>query len=167
MTAHGAALGAAVRDLAPADVAWVHALNQANGRKLSFMEAPDFEAMLSRARFARVLDPEAAFLLAYDQPPTKDSPNFAWVRQHYPKALYIDRIAVAPHARRQGAARRLYEYLFQQAATQGFPQIACEINADPPNPASDAFHAALGFKPVGEARLEGRGKTVRYYLVRI
>jgi uncharacterized protein len=158
------ALGAAIRDLAPADVAWVHALNQANGEELSFMEAQDFEAMLSRARFARVLDPEAAFLLAYDQPPTTDSPNFAWVRQHYPQALYIDRIAVAPHARRQGVARQLYEDLFHQATTQGFPQIACEINATPPNPASDAFHAALGFQPVGEARLEGRGKTVRYYV---
>ena len=128
------------------------------------MEASDFETMLSRARFARVLDPEAAFLLAYDQPTTADSPNFAWVREHFPKALYIDRIAVAPQARRQGVARRLYEDLFQQAATHGFPQIACEINATPPNPASDAFHAALGFKPVGEARLEGRGKTVRYYM---
>ena len=161
------ALGAAVRAFAPEDLDWAHALNQANGRELSFMEAAHFEALLSRARFARVLDPEAAFLLAFDQPPTTDSPNFAWVRQHYPEALYIDRIAVAPHARRQGVARRLYEDLFQEAAAQGFPQIACEINADPPNPASDAFHAALGFKPVGEARLEGRGKTVRYYLVRI
>ena len=155
------ALGAAVRDLAPEDLDWAHALNQANGRELSFMEATDFTAMLSRARFARVLDPEAAFLLAFDQPPTIDSPNFAWVRQHYPEALYIDRIAVASHARRQGVARRLYEDLFQQAAAQGFPQIACEINADPPNPASDAFHEALGFKPVGEARLEDRGKTGR------
>lgn len=157
-------LGPAVRDLAPTDVAWVHALNQANGEELSFMEAPDFTAMLSRARFARVLDPEAAFLLAFDQSPTTYSPNFAWVRQHYAQALYIDRIAVATHARRQGAARWLYEDLFQQAATQGFTQIACEINADPPNPTSDAFHAALGFKPVGKARLKGRGKTVRYYL---
>jgi uncharacterized protein len=161
------ALGAAVRDLAPTDVAWVHALNQANGEELSFMEAPDFKAMLSRARFARVMDPEAAFLLAFDKPPTTDSPNFAWVRQHYAQALYIDRIAVAPHARRQGVASRLYEDLFQQAAAHGFTQIACEINATPPNPASDAFHAALGFKPVGEARLEGRGKTVRYYVVTI
>ena len=158
------ALGPAIRDLAPTDFAWVHALNQENGKELSFMEAAVFKAMLSRVRFARVLDPEAVFLLAFDQMPTTDSPNFAWVRQHYPEALYIDRIAVAAHARRQGVARRIYEDLLQEAAAQGFRQIACEINADPPNPASDAFHAALGFKPVGEARLERRGKTVRYYL---
>jgi predicted GNAT superfamily acetyltransferase len=34
--------------------------------------------------------------------------------------------------------------------------------AIPPNPASDAFHAALGFAEVGSARLFDGMKTVRY-----
>lgn len=32
---------------------------------------------------------------------------------------------------------------------------------EPPNPASDAFHAALGFEPVGSAGVGS--KTVRYF----
>ena len=152
------------RDLTPADIAWVHALNQANGEALSFMDLSAFQAMLDRARYARILTPEAAFLLAYDQAPTADSPNFNWFATHRPGALYIDRVAVAPHARRQGAARTLYEDLFREAASLGFKEIGCEINTDPPNPGSVKFHAALGFEQVGEARLEGRGKTVGYWV---
>ena len=40
--------------------------------------------------------------------------------------------------------------------------MVCEVNAEPPNPASDAFHAALGFTEVGQATLN-RGKVVRYF----
>ena len=45
----------------------------------------------------------------------------------------------------------------------GVPLLCCEVNAEPPNPASDAFHRAMGFAPVGEAFLADRGKTVRYF----
>ena len=39
--------------------------------------------------------------------------------------------------------------------------MTCEVNSDPPNPASDVFHAAMGFSVTGEALLDN-GKTVRY-----
>ncbi len=56
----------------------------------------------------------------------------------------------------------LYETLFERARAAGQEQVVCEVNADPPNPASDAFHAALGFVEVGSAPLAS-GKTVRYF----
>jgi predicted GNAT superfamily acetyltransferase len=37
-----------------------------------------------------------------------------------------------------------------------------EAPRSPPNPGSDAFHAALGFREVGRAFLADRGKAVRY-----
>ena len=40
--------------------------------------------------------------------------------------------------------------------------LACEVNLDPPNPGSLAFHARLGFRPVGEARDPRNGKRVLY-----
>ena len=42
------------------------------------------------------------------------------------------------------------------------PILCCEVNIDPPNPVSDAFHAFFGFVEVGWAFLPDRGKSVRY-----
>jgi predicted GNAT superfamily acetyltransferase len=40
--------------------------------------------------------------------------------------------------------------------------VVCEVNSEPPNPASDAFHAAMGFTEVGRATIHQGRKTVRY-----
>ncbi len=102
-----------------------------------------------------------ALLLAFDRDAAYDNPNFNWFKARYPRFVYVDRIVVAASARGRGLARALYLDLFARSA--GHERVVCEINAEPPNPASDAFHAALGFAAVGSARLPGTGKTVRYF----
>lgn len=72
----------------------------------------------------------------------------------------------APAARGRGLARLLYGALITRARAAGHERIVCEVNADPPNPASDAFHRAFGFAPVGTAPLEN-GKTVSYLALRL
>jgi uncharacterized protein len=69
---------------------------------------------------------------------------------------------VAPSARGRGCARQLYHDLFEYAAQAGHDRIVCQVNKTPPNPASDAFHAALGFVEVGTASVHGGSRTVRY-----
>ena len=91
-----------------------------------------------------------------------DSPNFIWFRARYPRFVYVDRIVVAPSARGRGCARRLYDDLFEHAARAGNDRVVCEVNKTPPNPASNAFHAALGFVEVGSASVHGGSRTVRY-----
>jgi len=153
-----------IRDLQAADLDWVHPLNQANGEMLSFMERPAFAAMAARAAYARIVAPEAGFLLAFDrQPIPGDSPNFDWFQGRFSRYLYIDRIAVAPHARRQGVAQRLYADVAPFARANGYAALTAEINSDPPNPGSDDFHAAQGFSPIGSALVPSREyKTVTY-----
>jgi predicted GNAT superfamily acetyltransferase len=56
---------------------------------------------------------------------------------------------------------RLYADLFDRAAEAGHDRIVCEVNRQPPNPASDAFHAALGFAEVGSANIHTGSRTVR------
>ncbi|TIO65190.1 MAG: GNAT family N-acetyltransferase, partial [Mesorhizobium sp.] len=63
----------------------------------------------------------------------------------------------------RGHARRLYEDLFEHVRRACHTIVTCEVNADPPNPTSDAFHAALGFGEVGDAVIHGGRKSVRYY----
>jgi predicted GNAT superfamily acetyltransferase len=102
------------------------------------------------------------FLLAFDQDARYDSPNFLWFRARYPRFVYVDRIVVASSARGRGHARRLYDDLFEHARRAGQERVVCEVNTIPPNPESDALHAALGFVEVGTATIHGGSKTVRY-----
>ena len=48
-------------------------------------------------------------------------------------------------------------------AAEGRERLVCEINSEPPNPQSDAFHRKLGFHAGRSQVLEGKGKTVRYW----
>lgn len=150
-----------IRPVRPEDLGWVHALNQAHELELSPLTPAGLRALIFDATYARVAD-DGAFLVGFDQSAVYESPNFLWHRARFERFLYIDRIAVAATHRRRGLAARLYEDLFSFAARRGDERVVCEVNSDPPNPASTAFHAGLGFTLVGEARLAERGKSVRY-----
>jgi hypothetical protein len=154
-----------IRPLGESDLAWVHALNQANMIELSDETLDGLAARAARACIAAVCDPHLGFMLAFNKRPTPvgkpGSMNWDWLAARMAEFVYLDRIAIAEPARGKGFARRMYEYLFITAESLGAKRIACEVNIDPPNPASDAFHAAMGFEVIGEARL-GNGKTVRY-----
>jgi predicted GNAT superfamily acetyltransferase len=152
-------------DLRTADAATrtgVLALNAAHETETSPLDAARLDAMLAEAFFAAAMTADgdvAAFLIAFDQGAAYDSPNFRWFRDRLPCFAYGDRIVTDPASRGRGLARRLYAALF--AAAGPFGRVVCEVNLDPPNPASDRFHAALGFHEVGRERL-ANGKTVRY-----
>lgn len=80
-----------------------------------------------------------------------------WFGDRYERFLYLDRIAVAASRRRQGIGAQLYDAM--EAAAAPFEQMVCDVNIDPPNDASLAFHAFRGYLEVG--RLEhGAVKTV-------
>lgn len=137
-------------------------LNNAHAIKLSWLEPGRLTAMLGQAFHARRIGRVEAFLLSFDESADYDSPNYLWFRARYPRFVYVDRVVVAPAARGRGHARHLYADLIGRAAAAGHDKIVCEVNSDPPNPASDAFHAALGFTEVGEAAIHSGSKTVRY-----
>ena len=140
------------------------AINNEHAQELSWLEPERLTQLVRQAFLARRIGDVDALLLAFDQDAEYDSPNFLWFRARYPRFVYVDRIVVASAARGRGLARRLYRELFEQATYAGHTHIVCEVNSDPPNPASDAFHAALGFVEVGSARIHDGRKTVRYLL---
>jgi predicted GNAT superfamily acetyltransferase len=140
----------------------VLALNNEHAVELSWLDATKLRHLLKEAFHARRAGNVAAFLMAFDQRADYDSPNYLWFRDRYPRFVYVDRIVVDPAMRKRGMANRLYEDLFRVANDAGHDRVVCEVNSDPPNPASDAFHAALGFTEVGHATLHAGTKTVRY-----
>jgi uncharacterized protein len=149
------------RLLCDADLGWAHALNQRNKEALSDLDAEGFRARAQGAQLALAADPEAGFLLAFSARPPGSAVHFEWLATRMSGFIYVDRVAVAETARGRGVARALYAATMARAHAMGLGAIACEVNAKPPNPESDAFHAALGFTVIGDAALDPR-KTVRY-----
>jgi predicted GNAT superfamily acetyltransferase len=143
------------------------ALNNEHALELSWLTPERLRHLAVQAFYARRIGDIDAFLLAFDEKADYDSPNFFFFRNRYPRFVYVDRIVVAPSARGGGLAQRLYRDLFTRAAHAGYDCVVCEVNSEPPNPASDAFHERLGFSPVGSARIHGGSKTVRYLLRRL
>jgi predicted GNAT superfamily acetyltransferase len=137
------------------------ALNNAHARELSWLEPDRLRHLVSEAFLALRIGNVDAFLLAFDQDADYDSPDFLWFRARHARFVYIDRVVVAPQARRRGHARRLYNTVVERASGARYERIVCEVNFDPPNRVSDAFHAASGFVQVGMATHHGGGKTVR------
>jgi predicted GNAT superfamily acetyltransferase len=136
------------------------ALNNAHAQELSWLEPERLEYLVGEAFLARRIGDLDAFLLAFDQGARYDSPNYLWFRNRYQRFVYVDRIVVASAARGGGCARRLYHDLFDHALRAGHDRVFCEVNLSPPNPVSDAFHAALGFVEIGTAEVGNR--IVRY-----
>ena len=137
-------------------------LNNANAEQTSPLDAAKLARMIDISRVATVAGSGLAFLLAFDQAADYDSPNFLWFRARFDTFLYIDRVIVDASCRRLGLGRLLYEDLFHRAETLGYQRIACEVNLRPPNPASDAFHARLGFIEAGTGIIGDGAKSVRY-----
>jgi predicted GNAT superfamily acetyltransferase len=155
--------GTTIATLTQNDFPAVLALNNANAAATSELDLAELGALVEQACYARGVGVGGdGFLIAVDQNAALVSPNFAWFKRRYERFLYIDRIVISEHARGQGNARRLYEDLFDCGSRLGHTVVGCEVNFDPPNPVSDAFHAALGFEVVGRAVLPG-AKSVRYY----
>lgn len=149
-------------DLAGADGETLLALNNAHAVELSWLEPERLAHLVAEAFVARRVGVADALLLTFDQAADYDSVNYLWFRARYPTFVYVDRVVVADSARGRGLARALYDALFAAAKAAGHDRIVCEVNSDPPNPASDKFHAALGFVPVGTAQIHGGKKTVTY-----
>jgi uncharacterized protein len=158
-----------LKDRVPAAARWgldpsaVLALNAEEEVATSALDAEALDALLGAAFYAAGVDGgRDAFVIAFDAHARYESPNYRWFCQRSADFVYIDRVIVARAARGRGLARRLYAALAEAARAAGHAQLVCEVNLDPPNPVSDAFHAGLGFGVVGEGS-PAPGKTVRYW----
>jgi uncharacterized protein len=143
------------------------ALNAAHEVETSPLDHAALVEMLEPAfHIATSGDGRDGFLIAFDQDAAYSSQNFLWFKARYDRFVYVDRVIVASHARGRGLARTFYQDLFACARKAEHRCIVCEVNLDPPNPGSLAFHAVMGFAEVGQAALGG-GKLVSYQLAEL
>lgn len=140
------------------------ALNNAHTRETSFLTTDRWRMLIERAFAATCAGEVGALLIALDQDADYDGLDFQWFRERLPRFVYVDRVVVASNHHRGGLASRMYRDLFHRAEAAGHERVVCEVNFIPPNPASDAFHARMGFTEMGRATRPDGSKTVRYLM---
>ncbi|MSQ84178.1 MAG: GNAT family N-acetyltransferase [Myxococcales bacterium] len=141
-----------IRDAQPHDFPSVLALNRESEHFLSPLNLPQLQTLHQQAAYHRVCQTEntvAAFLLAFREGAHYDSPNYRWFCERYPCFLYVDRVVVGVAYQSQRLGSALYREVFTFARDHAVPWVACEFDLEPPNLASQGFHARFGFAEVG------------------
>jgi uncharacterized protein len=151
-----------IRGPTSSDIPAMLALNNAHAAELGALSIEALAHLVAISFRTRVTENTNAFIITLEQGVDYDSPNYVWFSERFARFAYIDRVAVAANARKKGVGRAFYSDLIEAALHAGHDIIACEVNSDPPNPLSDTFHAALGFREIGRARIVERNKSVRY-----
>jgi predicted GNAT superfamily acetyltransferase len=152
-----------IRDANPSDFDPLLQLNEAFVHFLSPLTREQLARLYHEAAYCRVVVKEevvGAFLLAFREGCSYDSPNYRWFCDHFDSFLYIDRIVVAREYQGLGVGALLYADLFSFARQTRAPRVACEFDINPPNEASRRFHERFGFKEVGTQTVAAGKKQV-------
>ncbi|WP_421117934.1 GNAT family N-acetyltransferase [Aquihabitans daechungensis] len=156
-------MGPTLRPLTAADAPVVLAINEASVHHLAPLDGDEYQWFLEVAAVAWgvELDGElAGFVFVLDPGVDYASRNYAWFSEHYERFAYLDRVAIDERARRRGVGTAIYDAVEARAAEQGVP-LLLEVNIEPPNHPSLAFHASRGFAEVGTLAHDGGAKVVR------
>jgi predicted GNAT superfamily acetyltransferase len=151
-----------VRDAGESDEEFILALNAASTPAVAEMDAEDYRDIAGwahRVLIAEMDGERCGFLILIRPGSAYPSDNYAWFEAKFDNHLYIDRIAVSEFAKGEGVGRALYEEAAVIAARNGDERLTCEVNVDPPNPQSMAFHDKLGFRHLHTRPSRG-GKVV-------
>jgi predicted GNAT superfamily acetyltransferase len=141
-----------VRDVRPGDLERLHAINAANVPEVGDVDRDRLRFLVDESAIGLVVEVAeqiAGFCLVLPLGSSYDSVNYRWFSERYDDVMYLDRVAFDAAYRRRGLGTGLYRAVERRVADAGVPAIALEVNADPPNPPSLAFHRRLGYREVG------------------
>ena len=144
-----------LRPIAPGDHEDVLALNERNVELLAPLDEARLAYLVGAADTAAVIDVDgsfAGFVITFASGAAYDGENFGWFSRRFDDFCYLDRVVIHEDFRRRGLGSLVYDEL-ESACRQ--PLFALEVNVDPPNEASLAFHRARGFAEVGQRDSHG------------
>jgi hypothetical protein len=141
-----------VRPLEDRDVSAVLALNELEVEKLAPMDEPllhRIHALADRFDVVELDGDFVGFVITVRPGADYDSANYRWYAERYGEHYYyLDRVVMTEQSRGQGLGTQVYDALEDWAAPYG--RLALEVNIDPPNEVSLAFHSARGYETVAE-----------------
>jgi len=157
-----------LRSYQPADLAAIHAINQAAVPAVGTETIDDLGWIADASIITVVAEtddtadgtdrgPEIAGFCLVLAPGTEyDSLNYQWFSERYNDFVYLDRVAISPAYKRRGLGLAMYTEV-ERLAGERCPtatQFLLEVNLEPRNDDSLAFHARLGFVEVGQQRTD-------------
>lgn len=141
-----------LRPISPADHGFVLDLNERNVELLAPMDQARLAQLLGwadRADVVTVAGVPAGFVLTFPPGTAYDSENYGWFTARFGGDFYyLDRIVLDDSFRRMGLGAFVYDDLEQRAAA--YSRMVLEVNSEPPNLPSLAFHERRGYVAVGE-----------------
>jgi predicted GNAT superfamily acetyltransferase len=143
-----------LRPITAADHNAVLDLNERHVELLSPLDEVRLAELVAVADNASVIVADGAFagfVITFAAGSAYDGENFGWFSGRYDDFCYLDRVVIDETYRRRGLASAVYDELESSCRR---PLFALEVNLDPPNEASLAFHRARGYSEVGQ-RLSG------------
>ena len=143
-----------IRQMTPSDFDAVLAINEANVPEVSSLDLERLAFLVGESAMALVVDVDGAvagFCLVLGPGSRYESVNYRWFMDRYDDAMYLDRVAFGATFQGRGLGTALYSEVHDRVcAIDGMRRWTLEVNADPPNVPSLAFHAARGFVEVGQ-----------------
>jgi predicted GNAT superfamily acetyltransferase len=144
-----------LRPITVADHEAVVALNERNVDLTAPMDEARLVELAAAAEHADVIDVDdefAGFVITFATGAAYDGAHFTWFAERYEDFCYLDRIVIHESFRRRGLGTFVYDEL---EGSCGRPVFALEVNIDPPNEPSLAFHRGRGFTEVGQSDASG------------
>ncbi len=144
---------ATIRDLSADDLDVVHIINEANAPDVGSVDRERLAFLVEQSAVALVVEDDgevAGFCLVLPLGAPYDSVNYRWFSERYDDVWYLDRVAFDARFQRRGLGSLLYDHVELLIADRpDISALALEVNVDPPNDPSLAFHTKRGFAVVG------------------
>ena len=143
----------------------IYDLNQTNTREVGSLESMQHLKQLIEFSSYNLLvlsnEEIVGFIICMREGSAYRSENYKFFTQRLKKFLYVDRVAIDQHHRREGLGRAIYKEIFTKASYDDLP-IALEVNTQPINQPSLDFHAKMGFDKVGAKDFDDH--SVAYFM---
>ena len=156
----------ALRDYDERDLDRLVAVNDAAYPAVPLTPAAELAELIGMSSVVVVVDDGSAAGFVLGMPPGLgyQSENYLFfssrAREQGTSFVYVDRIVLAAHLRGRGLGPQLYAAVFAEARKVGADEVLCEVNIEPPNPGSLAFHSRLGFVEIGRQSTKGGANLV-------
>lgn len=154
----GTVCGVMIRDMVEADLLQVFEINQANVPEVGDVDFEQLRFIVSESAARLVVEiggAIAGFCLVLAPGSSYDSINYAWFMERHPTDWYLDRVAFSASAQGMGFGSQLYAEVEQRLTAANATGLVLEVNIDPPNEPSLAFHQKHRFVEVGQQTSHG------------